>query len=146
MTAILEIILIILLILMGVCLFFIWVCGSKDNTIYCYIFEHKDWELWEKIYAHIDDAVFVWHHKFEEPEHANIENCLFSLKFDDEYYELRLWLFDGCVSVFDMNDEGKICLCGFNKYFVKKVRAKLASKAWVVEAVQEQLGEDKGEW
>ena len=125
-------------------LFMILVCSLKGlHKVYCWIFEHKKWKLWEKILKNIDDALLIEHAKFEDQ--PDIENYKFRERVGDDEYVLILWMRSGTVSVHS-KEKRECILSHFDTYHSKKAAAKLASKVLIIESVQEQLYGDKGEW
>lgn len=81
----------------------------SNNTLYCFVYNHKDWKLWEHYIARIDE--FVWNdkqYKFEIPNtdiRARIwENELCSIHWEDD------------------------CLCTFDTYHSKRMAKLLMAK------------------
>ena len=73
----------------------LFVCLNKK--LYCYVFEHKDWKLWNYFIKNYDKFKFVEH------------GCLSDVYTFEDYYA-HVWKNDGTVSI---HKEGECILCSF---------------------------------
>ena len=83
---------------------------------YCYVFEHREWNLWKEVLKNFDKAEYVEYFKHEgRPE---IENYKFRVTLDDgSKYRLIYWVASEDCSVHDYRDCGTECvLSSFDRY------------------------------
>lgn len=80
-----------------------------NDTIECYLFDHKEWILWEKVIKNFDKKVF-------NKRFAN--NTIYNITINDITYDMYYWS-NGDVSLF----KGSNCvLSSYDKYHQKKIK------------------------
>lgn len=112
------------------------------NRTYCFIFEHKDWNLWNRVCKELPSA------KFAERFHTNgrfsyLNNYKFAIEDIGIGKPVRVfyWESDGHVSVH--TDEG--CLLSyFDKYHVKKAARIIIKSNLLEQAGNEANAEQTG--
>lgn len=108
--------LLVLLLLLLICVINILICTQKNNKIYCYIYEHKEWVLWEEVCKKLQFAKFAGHHTYEDaPECNNFRFYIHDIKGGVEvtYFENI-----ETVGVFDL--QNNCLLSDFDRYHSKK--------------------------
>lgn len=100
-------------------LFIIWTIATiagviifNSNRLYCFVFEHKEWKLWNKICKHLQEAKLVDYYK-----DTKLTNFRFKLIIDSIDYDIIYWCKNNTVSVHHKNE---CILSGFDKYHSNK--------------------------
>lgn len=107
----------ILVLLLLACAINILIFDQKNNKIYCYIYEHKEWVLWEEVCKKLQLAKFVDHYTYEDaPKYNNFSFYIYDIKDGVEvlYYENI-----ERVCVFDLQNHNCL-LSNFDQYHSKK--------------------------
>lgn len=98
-------------------LLIIWVGGIainyiifKSRRLYCFVFEHKDWKLWNKICKHLKEAKLI---KCSVDNNGAVIYFQFELVIDFIDYDVMCWCADNTVSIHHNNE---CILSSFDKY------------------------------
>ena len=93
---------------------------GKFGKIYCYLFEHKDWQKWEKVCQVLPELKLSEHCVFDECEKLNsYEFLLPNIGISDKDLIVIYWETINEVSVHEV-DSGECILCPFDKYHSNK--------------------------
>jgi hypothetical protein len=98
---------------------FMWVVFYQaNNRLYCRIFEHKSWKLWEKVCKELPFAKFVEH--FQYDARPGLENYKFYIHDIgiEKPVEVIYWAANSIVSVHDLS--GECVLSDFDRYHSDK--------------------------
>lgn len=89
-----------------------------NYLLYCYVFEHKSWVLWEKVCKALPYAKFISHNHWDEV--PKLENYRFYIQNLDEDggLEVMYWVKSDSVSVH--KETGECVLSDFDKYHSNK--------------------------
>lgn len=94
--------------------------NGKFQKTYCYLFEHKDWEKWEKVCKVLPELELSVHYVSDECEKLNNYKFLLpDIGISDEDLMVIYWEKANDVSVHEIGS-GKCILCPFDKYHSKK--------------------------
>lgn len=103
-------------------LFAIWIISViayfiifNSNRLYCFIYEHKAWKLWDKICKHLQEAKFIRYYTDDNAD--TIIYFQFKLTVDSIDYDIIYWCKENTVSVHHKN---KCLLSDFDKYHSNK--------------------------
>lgn len=107
-----NIILLLFIIWAGVAIIFYII--FKSNRLYCFVFEHKDWKLWNKICKHLKEAKLI---KYNEDHNGTSFYFKFGLTIDSIDYDIIYWCEDNVVSV---HHDKQCILSYFDKYHSNK--------------------------
>lgn len=87
---------------------------ASVNPLFCFVYNHKDWKLWEHYIARIDE--FVWNDKQDKFEIPNTD------------IRAHIWE-DGLCSIhWESNTGEDDCLCTFDTYHSKRMAKLLMAK------------------
>ena len=93
---------------------------GKFGKIYCYLFEHKDWQKWEKVCQVLPELELSEHRVFDECEKLNsYEFLLPNIGISDKDLVVVYWETINEVSVHEVGS-GKCILCPFDRYHSSK--------------------------
>lgn len=95
----------------------------KSNRLYCFVFNHKDWKLWNKICKHLKEAKLVEQSK---DNNGTAIYFRFELVINSINYDIIYWCDDNMVSV---HNENECVLSFFDKYHSNKA-AKIIKDYW----------------
>lgn len=109
-------ILIFLLVALLFCVIMALICTPKNNKIYCYIYEHKDWVLWEEVCKKLQFAKFAGHNTYKDTPQYN--NFVFYMQDIKDGVKVSYYENLGVISVFD--SQNKCLLSDFDQYHSKK--------------------------
>lgn len=85
-----------------------------NNKFYCYLFEHKDWNLWKTVLGKLEGSDFIEHYESEMKPY--LENYKFGFTLDDgAKCKLIYWVQQGVCSVHN-EEEDECLLCDFDRY------------------------------
>ncbi len=90
------------------------------KTLYCFVFEHKDWKKWKEIYKLLPSSSLVNHDIFEA-EHSYLNCYVFHIPIVDSIgcpVNVYYWENLNIVSVYLEN--GGCYLSSFDTYHVRK--------------------------
>ncbi len=104
------------------CVLFLLLFATAPNTLYVYIFEHKDWKLWKYFEENIDKFEF---NGYYDP---NYEPLTKEFIFGD--YRAIVWLFPGQKPKCSIHLENHECVLGTwwerkSRRFAEKLLKKL---------------------
>lgn len=94
-----------------------------NNKLFCRIYLHEEWKLWEYLYSHIDEAVYDRYVCYDNL--PDLESFVFNLSLDGTDCQIIYWVKTNRCSVF-VGDE--CLLCGFDKYHSDLIRDALMDK------------------
>ena len=97
------------------------ICSSKNNKIYCYIFEHKQWKLWKTVCKRLPYAKFDGHYLNEEKPYLECYNFYIHDIGIGAPVLVVYWVKSGEVSVHNLNLR-ECVLSSFDKYHSDKAR------------------------
>ena len=86
----------------------------KSDRLYCFIYEHKDYKLWNKICKHLKEAKLI---KYSEDNDGTAIYFNFRLTIDSVDYDIIYWCENNIVSV---HCRDKCVLSDFDKYHSDK--------------------------
>ena len=93
---------------------------GKFGKIYCYLFEHKDWQKWEKVCQVLPELKLSEHRVFDECEKLNSYGFLLpNIGISDKDLVVIYWETINEVSVHEV-DSGECILCPFDRYHSNK--------------------------
>ena len=105
---------ILLLIIIWIIVFVAYCIIFSSDRIYCFVYEHKDWKLWNKICKHLQEAKLI---KYNEDYNGAAFYFEFRLIINSIDYDIIYWCKDSIVSV----HHNKQCiLSSFDKYHSNK--------------------------
>ena len=85
----------------------------KSNRLYCFIYEHKDWKLWNKICKNLKEAKLISYYK----DNIKVIYFRFRLTIDFIDYDVIYWCKNNIVSVHYKNE---CILSAFDRYHSNK--------------------------
>ena len=96
------------------------ICLVPNNKAYCYLFEHKNWKLWESVCKALPNAIFVKHYISEDRPDLDSYNFYVCIDEVGLPIEIVYWENTGKTSVHTKN--GVCLLSSFDKYHSNKAR------------------------
>ena len=94
---------------------------QMNHTLYCFVYEHKDWKQWEEICKLLPNSSLIEHRIFEG-KHSHLNCYVFRTPIVDSIecpVNVYYWENQNTVSVHYLEDRG-CYLCDFDTYHVKK--------------------------
>lgn len=89
-----------------------------SRRVYCYVFEHKDWEMWKLVLSKFNEATYL--EQYISENNPYLDNYKYLVPIDDETsYELIYWVNQGVCGV-HAHDRLECIVCGFDTYHMKQ--------------------------